>query len=60
MLPDRHVAHRKYSGHAGLELVGAAPQGPLHGLQLLGSQIRTRLDEALLVERKAAAEPPIE
>src|SRR5207245_151218 len=56
--PRPDVADREHPGQAGLELVGPAPERPLRGLEVLEPEVRPGLDETLLVERQAAAEPP--
>ncbi len=56
--PRPDVADREHPGQAGLELVGPALERPLRRLQILGLEVHAGLDEALRVERHAAAEPP--
>src|SRR4030095_12323313 len=53
-----HVSHREYSRQARLELIRPPLQRPAGGLQLRRTQVRSGLDEALRVQRQAAAEPP--
>src|SRR5438128_11706515 len=55
--PGADVAHREDPGAARLEQMWHAGERPPRGGQLLGRQVRSRLDEPLVVEREAAPEP---
>src|SRR2546422_5899517 len=48
---------RSHPGAARLEQMGSAGERPPRGSQLLGRQVRSRLDESLGVEREAASQP---
>src|SRR6266550_3281604 len=55
--PGPDVAHREDPGATRLEQMGSAGERPPRGGQLLGRQVRSRLDESLGVEREAAVQP---
>src|SRR5205809_7708560 len=55
--PGPDVAHREDPGAARLEQVGSAGEWPPRGGQILGRQVRSRLDEAFGVEGEAARQP---
>src|SRR5207247_10139229 len=55
--PGPDVAHREDPGAARLEQMGSAGERPPRGGQHLGRQVRSRLDEPLVVEREAARQP---
>src|SRR6266550_175872 len=55
--PGADVAHREDPGATRLEQMGSAGERPPRGGQLLGRQVRSRLDEPVVVEREAAVQP---
>src|SRR2546422_1475847 len=55
--PGPDVADREHPGAARLEQMRSAGERPPRGSQLLGRQVRSRLDEPLGVEREAARQP---
>ena len=52
------IADREYSGPAGFEEMGSPSERPMRCGQIIGRQIRSRLDEPVRVQRETTIEPP--